>query len=66
MAAPQVGVNIRLMVFNEAGIRGEGKEMVLAKPRIIKSSSSTDTAEEMCLSFKLPRTMVAGDVSVRC
>ena len=27
LAAPQVGVNVRLMVFNEAGERGKGDEV---------------------------------------
>ena len=28
LAAPQVGVNVRLMVFNETGQRGSRKEQV--------------------------------------
>ena len=27
LAAPQVGVNVRLMVFNEAGVKGKGEEV---------------------------------------
>ena len=27
LAAPQVGVNVRLMVFNEAGEKGKGEEV---------------------------------------
>ena len=30
LAAPQVGVNVRLMVFNETGQRGSRKEQVLS------------------------------------
>lgn len=28
LAAPQVGVNVRMMVFNEAGVEGQGREVV--------------------------------------
>jgi peptide deformylase len=45
LAAPQVGVNVRLMVFNALGVRGEGEELVLANPRVISSSSETDLQE---------------------
>ncbi len=27
LAAPQVGVNVRLMVFNESGVKGKGEEV---------------------------------------
>ena len=30
LAAPQVGVNVRLMVFNEAGVKGEGEEVSIS------------------------------------
>eukprot|EP00227_Mantoniella_beaufortii_P021046 CAMPEP_0197575238 /NCGR_PEP_ID=MMETSP1326-20131121/700_1 /TAXON_ID=1155430 /ORGANISM="Genus nov. species nov., Strain RCC2288" /LENGTH=310 /DNA_ID=CAMNT_0043137971 /DNA_START=56 /DNA_END=988 /DNA_ORIENTATION=- len=51
LAAPQVGVNYRLMVYNEAGEAGEGKEVVLVNPTITKYSKSLDMFEEGCLSF---------------
>ena len=51
LAAPQVGVNMRLMVFNPAGERGEGEELVLANPRIISASRRRALGEEGCLSF---------------
>lgn len=51
LAAPQVGVNIRLMVWNESGKKGEGQEVVLVNPRIISSSKDNKVFEEGCLSF---------------
>jgi len=51
LAAPQVGVNYRLMVFNPEGSRGKGKEMVLANPEIVSSGSESDWFREGCLSF---------------
>lgn len=51
LSAPQVGVNVRLMVFNPAGERGQGTEHVLFNPRIVKSMRSTETETEGCLSF---------------
>lgn len=52
LAAPQVGVNVRLMVFNPEGKRGEGEELVLCNPRIISSSKGLGWHEEGCLSFR--------------
>lgn len=63
LAAPQVGVNLRLMVFNAAGERGKGEEMVLANPRIVSSSKRSDTLEEGCLSLRLGETVINGDVT---
>ncbi|KAI3438535.1 hypothetical protein D9Q98_000963 [Chlorella vulgaris] len=51
LAAPQVGVNVRLMVFNEAGEKGQGDEIVLVNPQIINSGKMTNLFEEGCLSF---------------
>jgi hypothetical protein len=65
LAAPQVGVNVRLMVFNEAGERGKGEEMVLANPRIISSGRKGWTEQEGCLSFVRGKEQVLGDVEVR-
>lgn len=42
LAAPQVGVNVRLMVFNAEGVRGSGEELLLANPRIISSGKGQD------------------------
>ncbi|OMO59221.1 Formylmethionine deformylase [Corchorus capsularis] len=53
LAAPQVGVNVQLMVFNPAGKRGEGQETVLVNPRVYSYSKETVLFHEGCLS--LPR-----------
>ncbi|MQM11537.1 hypothetical protein Taro_044445, partial [Colocasia esculenta] len=58
LAAPQVGINVQLMVFNPAGERGKGEETVLVNPKVYKYSKKTVFFEEGCLSF--PR--IYGDV----
>lgn len=50
LAAPQLGVNVRLMVFNPSGVRGE-KDFVLVNPYIISSDKKQDVDLEGCLSF---------------
>lgn len=47
----QVGVNIRLMVFNPEGERGKGEEFILCNPRIKDFGKKREVAEEGCLSF---------------
>ena len=59
LAAPQVGVNVRLMVYNPTGRRGD-KEYILVNPSIVSTSPKSDVAEEGCLSF--PR--IFADVEV--
>ncbi|XP_078151746.1 peptide deformylase 1B [Carex rostrata] len=51
LAAPQVGVNVQLMVFNSSGEPGEGEEIVLVNPVIYKASDRTTMFNEGCLSF---------------
>ncbi|KAF6157394.1 hypothetical protein GIB67_004332 [Kingdonia uniflora] len=51
LSAPQVGMNIRLMVFNPAGERGVGEEIVLINPRVQKYSRKMVLFDEGCLSF---------------
>lgn len=52
LAAPQVGVNVRMMVFNETGEKDRrDAEVVLVNPRIISSSKDKRVFEEGCLSF---------------
>ena len=54
LAAPQVGLNARLMVFNEVGDRTKAdREMVLVNPSILSASEERDVKEEGCLSFPL-------------
>ncbi|KAL6614856.1 hypothetical protein ACP70R_037126 [Stipagrostis hirtigluma subsp. patula] len=51
LSAPQVGVNVQLMVFNPAGVKGEGEEIILVNPVVYKSSKKLLVFEEGCLSF---------------
>ena len=52
LAAPQVGINKRLMVYNELGDPKKWLgEMVLVNPRIVASSEKKDLETEGCLSF---------------
>ncbi|KAH9318827.1 hypothetical protein KI387_020596, partial [Taxus chinensis] len=51
LSAPQVGVNVQLMVFNPEGERGKGEEIVLVNPEIYKFSQKTEVFTEGCLSF---------------
>lgn len=61
LAAPQVGVNVRLMVFNEAGTPDDGAETVLCNPRLVEASPEEELFEEGCLSFP----NIYADVMVR-
>lgn len=51
LSAPQVGVNVQLMVFNPAGVEGEGEEIILVNPVVYKFSKRLLVYEEGCLSF---------------
>ena len=51
LAAPQVGVNVQMMVFNPEGERGRGTEYVLCNPRVVKTGKKREFDEEGCLSF---------------
>eukprot|EP00239_Pterosperma_sp_CCMP1384_P012034 CAMPEP_0197865048 /NCGR_PEP_ID=MMETSP1438-20131217/43440_1 /TAXON_ID=1461541 /ORGANISM="Pterosperma sp., Strain CCMP1384" /LENGTH=200 /DNA_ID=CAMNT_0043483453 /DNA_START=356 /DNA_END=958 /DNA_ORIENTATION=+ len=51
LAAPQVGVNVRLMVYNPEGFPDRGEEHILVNPTLIKTSGLKDVFEEGCLSF---------------
>jgi peptide deformylase len=52
LAAPQVGINKRLMIFNESGDKKKWlDEAVLVNPRIVESSEATEVLGEACLSF---------------
>ncbi len=50
LAAPQIGLNIRLTVLDLSVGRDPAQKMVLANPKIVEKSGST-TLEEGCLSF---------------
>lgn len=60
LAAPQVGVNVRLMVFNPYGSEKPGNESILVNPEVVETSRIRGTGEEGCLSF--PK--IYGDVEV--
>ncbi|KAL2500063.1 Peptide deformylase 1B [Abeliophyllum distichum] len=51
LSAPQVGINVQLMVFNPVGERGEGEEIVLVNPRVNRFSRKLVPYNEGCLSF---------------
>ena len=52
LAAPQVGINKRLMVFNEAGDKSKWlQEVVLVNPKIVEFSEGKEIETEGCLSF---------------
>lgn len=52
LAAPQVGVNVKLLVFNEEGKAEEAdREVVLCNPRVVSKSKDRVSGEEGCLSF---------------
>jgi peptide deformylase len=52
LAAPQVGVNKRLMVYNESGDRSKWlNEVILINPVITEFSDTLDIEIEGCLSF---------------
>ena len=66
LAAPQVGVNIQMMVFNPDGPEARGdttKETVLINPRILKSGKEMNFYKEGCLSFYRP-VHIEGNVEV--
>lgn len=62
LSAPQVGINVQLMVFNPAGERGKGEEIVLVNPRIQRFSRRIVPYEEGCLSFP----GIYAEVEVEC
>ncbi len=51
LAAPQVGVNVRLMVFNPDGKDKPGNEYILVNPEITATSKTSEMSQEGCLSF---------------
>ncbi|KAH7315396.1 hypothetical protein KP509_21G047700 [Ceratopteris richardii] len=65
LSAPQVGVNVQLMVFNPEGEKGKGEEIVLINPRIFKYSNKRSLFTEGCLSFPGIEADVERPVSVK-
>ena len=52
LAAPQVGINKKLMVYNESGDKKKWlDEIVMVNPKIVEFSEAKDVEIEGCLSF---------------
>jgi peptide deformylase len=52
LAAPQVGINKKLMVYNESGDKMKWlQETVMINPKIVAFSEALDVENEGCLSF---------------
>ncbi|KDD75090.1 polypeptide deformylase [Helicosporidium sp. ATCC 50920] len=51
LAAPQVGVNVNMLVMNEAGTPEDGDEIVMVNPEIVELENDLESFEEGCLSF---------------
>lgn len=52
LAAPQVGVNVKLMVYNPTGEASEKREeVVFVNPKVVNKSKGQTLFEEGCLSF---------------
>lgn len=66
LAAPQVGINRRLLVYNPTGQAAEpAREMVLCNPRIAAKARVTEPGREGCLSFPGIHGEILRPVSVR-
>jgi peptide deformylase len=52
LAAPQVGINKRLMVYNQSGDKKKWlEEVIMVNPKIVEYSEGVDVEREGCLSF---------------
>ncbi len=52
LAAPQVGINQKLLVFNPSGkAEDAAQEVVLCNPKLIHKSKQSEEGQEGCLSF---------------
>jgi len=52
LAAPQVGINKRLIVYNESGDSKKWlNEIIMVNPKIVEFSNAKDVENEGCLSF---------------
>lgn len=66
LAAPQVGLNLRLMVFNPAGSPDKAEqEVVLCNPKLVWKSKEKEPGEEGCLSFPEVRGQVLRPIGVK-
>ena len=65
LAAPQVGINKRLMVFNEKGVSAsKNSEIILLNPVILERSEEFDTKEEV-FSVYIHRTFFQDKTALR-
>ncbi len=66
LAAPQVGINRRLLVYNPAGKAAAAEqEMVLCNPKIAWKSRVTESGREGCLSFPSIYAEILRPIAVR-
>ncbi|MDP7061686.1 MAG: peptide deformylase [Planctomycetota bacterium] len=66
LAAPQVGLNIRLMVYNPSGSDKQvDEEVVLCNPKIVWKSKVKEDGQEGCLSFLSICGQVTRPVSIK-
>lgn len=64
LAAPQIGINIRLAVVDVTGGREEGHQLILVNPRVVWQEGS-QRDEEGCLSIPGFSAMVTRPMRVR-
>jgi len=66
LAAPQVGLNVRLMVYNPSGSEKKAEdEVVLCNPKIAWKSKDKEDGQEGCLSFLDICGQVTRPISIR-
>ena len=65
LAAPQVGVGLRLFVMDPGWKEGRPEPRVLVNPEVTWSSPETEVAEEGCLSIPGRTSRVRRPVAVR-
>lgn len=51
LAAPQIGINIRLTVIDLSGGEEKGNQIILVNPEITQQEAETQRGEEGCLSI---------------
>ncbi|MDR3208369.1 MAG: peptide deformylase [Rickettsiales bacterium] len=62
LAAPQVGVLLRMLVFADIGKRGSGVVYKIINPKIVSRSEKQIVIDEACLSIQGPNGPVFADV----
>jgi peptide deformylase len=64
LAAPQVGINLRLIVVDPTGGEERGHQLILVNPEVVEKSG-TQKGEEGCLSFPEITTAVERPQQIR-